>query len=215
VDAPTLKAIHMINADPQRTMSFTMFAVPDYFFETFSPCPVGQGCVSSGFAWIHGDYSPDIGKTWLGIVGPGVSPNGLDKNTWTDHTDIVPTVMSLVGLTTDYVPDGRVITEVLTPQVASGGNGVSFTELGAVYKQLNAPYGDFNHSLIVASTLGIASDDNTYLAMEQQIQALTTKRDALAAQMKDILNGNSVGHQEQLIHDGKALLAEAAALVGP
>src|SRR5262249_9830689 len=135
VDAPTLKAIHLINADPQRTMSFTMFAQPDYFFETFSPCPVGQGCLNDGFAWIHGDYSPDIGKTWLGVVGPGVSHNGLDTATWTDHTDIVPTVMSLVGLTTDYVPDGRVITEVQDPQVAKGGNGVSFTELGAVYKQ--------------------------------------------------------------------------------
>ena len=39
VDAPALKAIHMINADPQRTMPFTMFAEPDYFFQTFSPCP--------------------------------------------------------------------------------------------------------------------------------------------------------------------------------
>ena len=38
VDAPTLKAIHMINADPQRTMSFTMFSQPDFFFQTFSPC---------------------------------------------------------------------------------------------------------------------------------------------------------------------------------
>jgi hypothetical protein len=204
----------MINADPQRTMSFTMFAVPDYFFETFSPCPVGQGCVSSGFAWIHGDYSPDIGKTWLGAVGPGVSQKGLDTATWTDHTDIVPTVMSLVGLTTDYDPDGRVITEILTPQVAKGGKGDSFTELGAVYKQLNAPYGDFNHSLIVASTQGIASDDDTYLSTEQQIQALTARRDALAAQMKDILNGHSQGHQEQLIRSGQSLLEEAAALAG-
>jgi hypothetical protein len=215
VDAPTLKAIHMINADPQRTMSFTVFAQPDYFFETFSPCPVGQGCVSSGFAWIHGDYSPDIGKTWLGAVGPGVQNNGLDKSTWTDHTDIVPTVMSLVGLRTDYEPDGRVITEALVPQVAKGGNGTSFTELGTIYKQLNAPYGDFNHSLIVASTMGIASDDATYLTTEEQIQTLTTQRDALVVQIKGVLNGNSNGHQEQLIHDGKALLAQVAALVGP
>ncbi len=29
----------MINADPLRNMSFTMFSQPDYFFETFSPCP--------------------------------------------------------------------------------------------------------------------------------------------------------------------------------
>ena len=73
VDAPTLKAIHMINADPQRTMSFTMFSQPDYYFQTFSPCPApSQGCLNDGFAWIHGDYSNDIGQTWLGVVGPGV-----------------------------------------------------------------------------------------------------------------------------------------------
>lgn len=215
VDAPTLKAIHMINADPQRTMSFTMFAKPDYFFETFSPCPVGQGCVNDGFAWIHGDYSPDIGKTWLALVGPGVAKGGVDSDTWTDHADIVPTVMALTGLTTDYVPDGRVIREALKPQVARGGNGRSFTQLGAVYKQLNAPYGDFNHSLIVASTIGMAADDLTYLAMEEQIQSLTAQRDALVGRIRIVLNGTSTGHQEQLIRDGQSLLASAAALVGP
>ena len=94
VDGPTLKAIHMINADPQRTMSFTMFSQPDYFFETFSPCPgTSQGCLNDGFAWIHGDYSNDIGQTWLGLVGPGVKGGGIDDTTWTDHTDIVPTMM--------------------------------------------------------------------------------------------------------------------------
>ncbi len=212
VDAPTLKALHMINADPQRTMSFTMFSEPDYFFETFSPCPRGQGCLNDGFAYIHGDYSNDIGQTWLGMVGPGVSNNGIDDQTWTDHTDIVPTVMSLVGLQTDYQPDGRVITQVLTPSVAKGGNGESFTQLGDTYKQLNAPYGDFAHSLIVASTNGIKADNATYLATENAIQALTSQRDALVAQMKDVLDGSSVGHREQLIHDGQDLLAQAAAL---
>jgi len=36
VDEPTLKALHMINADPARNMSFTMFSQPDYFFSTSS-----------------------------------------------------------------------------------------------------------------------------------------------------------------------------------
>jgi hypothetical protein len=215
VDAPTLKAIHMINADPNRTMSFTMFAQPDYYFQTFSPCPSpSQGCLSDSFAWIHGDYANDIGQTWLGVAGPGVSTNGIDKQTWTDHTDIVPTMMSLVGLTPDYQPDGRVITQILAPQAAKGGNGASFTELGDVYKQLNAPYGAFAHSLIVASTNGIAADDSTYLATERQIQALTTRRDALAAEMKNVLDGTSTGHREQLIHDGQSLLSDAATLAG-
>jgi hypothetical protein len=216
VDAPTLKALHMINADPHRTMSFTMFAQPDYFFQTFSPCPSpSQGCVNDGFAWIHGDYSNDIGQTWLGMAGPGVSNNGLDDTTWSDHADIVPTMMSLVGLKTDYQPDGRVITQALTPSAAKGGNGESFTQLGDVYKQLDAPYGEFDHSLIVASTNGIKSDDAKYLATEQAIQSLTSQRDAVAAQIRDLLNGASVGHQEQLIHQAEDLLAQAAALAAP
>jgi arylsulfatase A-like enzyme len=215
VDAPTLKAIHMINADQRRTMSFTMFSEPDYYFQTFSPCPSpSQGCLNDAFAWIHGDYSNDIGQTWLGMAGPGIQSNGIDDQTWTDHTDIVPTIMSLTGLATDYTSDGRVITQALTPSVAKGANGVSFQQLGDVYKQLYAPYGAFAHSLIVASTNGIKADDATYLATEQSIQSLTSQRDALAAQIRDVLNGGSTGHREQLIHDGQDLLAQAAALAG-
>jgi hypothetical protein len=215
VDAPTLKAIHMINADRARTMSFTMFSQPDYYFQTSSPCPSpSQGCLNDSFAYIHGDYSNDIGQTFLGLVGPGIQSNGLDATTWTDHTDIVPTMMNLVGLSTDYTPDGRVITQALTPSVAKGANGASFQQLGDVYKQLEAPYGDFAHSLIVASTNGIKADDSTYLATEQSIQSLTSKRDALALQLRDALTGGSTGHREQLIHDGQDLLAQAAALAG-
>jgi hypothetical protein len=212
VDAPTLKALHMINADPQRTMSFTMFSNPDFYFQTFSPCPTGQGCLNDGFAYIHGDYSNDIGQTWLGMVGPGVKSNGVDNRTWSDHADIVPTVMSLVGLKTDYQTDGRVITEALSSSAAKGGNGASSTELGAVYKQLDAPYGAFAHSLIVASTKGIKGDDTRYAATERAIQALTSRRDAVVAQMKDVLDGSSNGHQEQLIRNGQVLLGLAAAL---
>ncbi|HET7648474.1 MAG TPA: hypothetical protein VFK17_07885 [Gaiellaceae bacterium] len=215
VDAPTLKALHMIDADQARTMSFTMFAQPDYYFQTFSPCPrPSQGCVSDSFAWIHGDYSDDIGRTWLGMVGPGVRAGGLDDSTWTDHTDIVPTMMSLTGLKTDYQPDGRAITQILTASQAKGGNGESFTELGDLFKQLYAPYGAFDHSLIVASTHGIESDDATYLATERRIQQLTAQRDALAQRMKDVLDGSATGHREQLTREGRDLLAQAADLAG-
>jgi hypothetical protein len=215
VDGPTLKALHMVNADPQRTMSFTMFSVPDYFFETVTPCTgKSQGCLSDSFAWIHGDYSNDIGQTWLGMVGPGVKNAGTDDSTWTDHTDIVPTVNALLGLTPDYQPDGRVITQILVPSVAKGGNGESLTELGDLYKQLNAPYGDFAHSLIVASTNAIKADDSTYLSTESQIQQLTSQRDDLVQQMKNVLDGTDKGQREQLIAAGQSLLQAAQVLAG-
>jgi arylsulfatase A-like enzyme len=215
VDAPTLKAIHMINADPLRTMSFTMFAQPDFFFQSSDPCPSpSQGCVNDGFAWIHGDYANQIGQTWLAVAGPGVRVGGIDHETWSDHADIVPTMMHLAGLSTDYQPDGRAITQALTRPVAKAGNGESFTELGDLYKQLNAPYGSFNHWLIVASTLGIKSDDATYLKTERAIQQLAAQRDTLATQMKGVLNGSSNGHAEQLIRQGRRLLEAAQDLAG-
>jgi hypothetical protein len=214
VDAPTLKAIHMINADPARAMSFTMFARPDYFFQTSSPCPApSQGCVNDGFAWIHGDYANDIGQTWLGLAGPGVAAGGIDDRTWTDHTDIVPTMMHLVGLATDYQPDGRVITQVLA-RSRGGRDGDGFAELGDVYKQLNAPYGAFAHSLIVASTRGIKADDATYLRTERAIQQLAAQRDALVAQMKNMLAAGDGGHGEQLVQQGRKLLDAAEDLAG-
>jgi hypothetical protein len=216
VDAPTLKAIHMISADPQRTMSFTMFAQPDFFFQSFSPCPApSEGCLNDGFAWIHGDYSNDIGQTWLGVAGPGVLNGGIDDSTWTDHTDIVPTVNALLGIKPDYQPDGRVITQILKPVPAIAiGSADLLTQLGDLYKQLNAPYGDFAHSLIVASTNGIRADDSTYLSTEQRIQSLTSQRDALAQQMKDVLDGTVTGHPDQLILEGNNLLQAARTLAG-
>ena len=215
VDGPTLKALHMVNADPQRTMSFTMFSVPDFYFQTYSPCSgKSQGCLNDSYAWIHGDYSNDVGQTWLGMVGPGVRNGGIDDSTWTDHTDIVPTVNALLRLSPDYQPDGRVITQILTPSEARGGNSESLTELGDLYKQLNAPYGDFAHSLIVASTNGIKADDGTYLSTEQQIQQLTFQRDRLVQRIKDVLDGSANGHREQLIHDGQTLLGQARMLAG-
>ena len=216
VDQPTLKALHMINADPQRTMSFTMFSKPDFYFQTFSPCPFPQkACVNAGFAYIHGDYAPDIGQTWLGVVGPGVKNKGVDNRTWSDHADIVPTIMELLGLKTDYLPDGTAISEAL-----KGGDGESDSQLATIYRQVNAPYGDFAHSLIVASTKGISSSDAVYLGTEQKIQDLTTARDALAAQMKTALNGGGSGHgednhgdnTERLVRQGLLLLARARAL---
>lgn len=213
VDGPTLKALHMINADPQRTMSFTMFSVPDFYFQTYSPCRGGsQGCLNDSYAWIHGDYSKDDGQTWLGMVGPGVIDKGIDGRTWTDHTDIVPTVDALLRIKPDYQPDGRVITQIVSRSVWRGGK--SYTELGNVYKQLDAPYGDFAHSLVVASTNGIESDDATYLSVEQQIQQLTTRRNALVQRMKDVLDSPSGGQIEGLILAGRRLLAEAQDLAG-
>jgi hypothetical protein len=232
-DAPTLKALHMINADPKRTMSFTMFAQPDYYFQTFTPCKNGyKACISSAYAYIHGDYAPDIGRTFLGLVGPGVSSrgdvglegngNGNDGGVWSDHTDVQPTVLSLLGLKDDYEPDGRVITDVLSPSAlpkSLKAHTEAVTELGAVYKQLDAPYGSFDGYLLTASTKGIKAADARYLVIENAIKTLTSQRDGLADDIRTALNEASFDGQAldehqatQWIDRAHGLIAAARAL---
>jgi hypothetical protein len=90
---PTVEQLlHFVNADPNRTPSFTAFPKPDYFFtigatDGSSPCASGTtagnaatNCTSlnNGFAWDHGYYAPEIDTTWLGMVGPGVAHRGVD-----------------------------------------------------------------------------------------------------------------------------------------
>ena len=51
----------------------------------------------------------------LGLVGPDVQRQGVNNWLWSDHTDIQPTMMELLGLRDDYTPDGRALIEVIDP----------------------------------------------------------------------------------------------------
>src|SRR5262249_45080572 len=96
-------------------------------------------------------------------------------------------------------------------------------QLGEVYKQLNAPFGQFGMDALVISTQAIKStNDDTYVALSNQIQDLTTQRDALADQMRSLLNGAAFQGQaidnslaQSLINQAEQLLAQIHALVGP
>ena len=50
--------------------------------------------------------------------------------------------------------------------------------------------------------------------MEQQIQSITSRRDVLVQQMKNVLDGSANGHREQLIPAGSDLLEAAQTLAG-
>ena len=71
VDPVDEKTLHMVNADPRRTPTFTLFANPDYFLSTFN-CPAAGGggpvCIDYHFAWSHGDVarttSAGSGSAW-------------------------------------------------------------------------------------------------------------------------------------------------------
>ena len=215
------QTLHMINADPKRTPTFTMFGNADFFFQGSSSGTCGgttPTCVDSKFAWNHGDFQDEIANTWVGFVGPGVRSNGIDSTTWTDHVDYRPTINALLGLHDSYLDDGRVITQIL----GHGGNedeqGDSSTadQLGAVYKAVNAPFGQFALDTLVASTAALKSTDELkYDSIETAIANLTTERNALAGAIRYALNsGGSVGDDqaEAWIKQGQSLLDRAHAL---
>ena len=216
------QTLHMINADPKRTPTFTMFGNPDFFFQTTTPTCGGDVCVNPGFAWNHGDIQDEIGNTWLGMVGPGVKRLGVDDSTWTDHTDVRPTMLALLGLADNYEDDGRVVTQIVGSKALPGElrcHRSTVTRLGDVYKQLNAPFGAFGMDTLAASTTAIAGDDATYASIETQIADLTSARDALAAQIRTGLDAAAFHGQKlserqakQWIKQASVLLDEAHAL---
>ncbi|HEX8918539.1 MAG TPA: sulfatase-like hydrolase/transferase, partial [Chloroflexota bacterium] len=219
-DSVEMKILHMVTADPARTPTLTMFADPNYFLfagapNCTSPCVTEQ----PGFAWNHGDVSPDINTTWLGLVGPGVARNGIDSTTWSDHTDIRPTIMNLVGLQDDYSHDGRVLVEDLTgyAQPLAVKKSTSFIALAQMYKQLNACVGQFGLATLGVSTRalesGSSADDSTYTNLENQLMSVNSQRNTLASQMVALLEGAEFGNQPFSDAQAQSLIAQGQSLL--
>ena len=188
------QTLHMVNSDPKRTPSFTMFGDPDFFFQTTNlsgGCAGSSVCVNPGFAWNHGDVQDEIGNTWAGFVGPGIERNGVDSKTWTDHVDLRPTINALLGLQDNYLDDGRVITQIVDEHTLHGDDNQS-SRLGDIYKQINAPFGQFATDTLAASTAAIKSTDPLkYDSIEAKIADLTVQRNALAGQIRQSLNDSA------------------------
>jgi hypothetical protein len=93
-DRTVQQLLHVVDADPNRSPSFTVFPKPDFYLtsgtqdtsKSVDGCPsatadtAASTCsfVTNGYAWDHGYYAPEIVDTWLGIVGPGVAHRGVD-----------------------------------------------------------------------------------------------------------------------------------------
>jgi hypothetical protein len=222
-DQTGMKALHMFTTgDPTRNATFVYFADANYFLTDF-PASTCKTCINPLFAWNHGDIQTEIGNTWLGFVGPGVRENGQDGVTWTDHTDVRPTILALVGLEDTYVHDGRVLFEVIdenaTP-VRLRGHKHTASELVDVYKKINAPFNELSLDSLKVSTAALSSDsagDATYATLQSKIAGWVTRRDALATAIKNMLNDAAFNNanlnepqMRQLIDQANALLAEVA-----
>jgi hypothetical protein len=201
-DPAEMKLLHMVTSSPARTPTFTLFGNDDYFFETGNGgvCVKPSDCVfvGSGFAWNHGDYQRQITRTWVAMVGPGVKKLGRDDEVFTDHTDVRPTMLALLGLKDDYVHDGRVVAEWLDDNVLPQGikrNKQGFIQLAEVYKQLNAPLGELGRASMVVANRGVTGSDKAYERYLETIGGITTEREQLANQIRAALDGAAFANQ--------------------
>jgi hypothetical protein len=200
-DPVEMDILHMVTSDPARTPTFTLFADPDWFFFATggAVCATQIECATNipsnanqTFAWNHGDIQDEIASTWVGYVGPGIRNLGT-TSPWTDHTDVRPTMLSLLGLSDDYRHDGVVTWQVLESNAvpsAIAANQSKLSSLAAAYKQIVASFGDFSMTTLSVSTKALASSsskDGTYTLIESKLQQLGAQRDALALQISQAL----------------------------
>jgi hypothetical protein len=200
-----------------RTPTIVSFLHPDVFAfagaaDCASPCIQEQ----PGFAWNHGGLVPEVATTWVGFVGPGVRHLGENAEIWSDHTDLRPTMMSLLGLEDDYTHDGRVLVDLLSanavPQTLRA-HRKTVQKLGAIYKQINAPFGQIGLDAIAVSTAALEGTRSVYVDLEDQLDELTDDRDALAAEIRDALEGAAFGQQPLRQQHAKSLIAAGKELI--
>jgi hypothetical protein len=172
------------------------------------------------FAWNHGGIEPEIATTWVGYVGPGIRHRGQDDTTWTDHTDVRPTILSVLGLSDTYDGDGRLVVETLEPwaiPTAIQAHLPAWRNLARTYKAITAPFGEFGQRTLAISTVAVKSgssaDDTTYASIENQLADWTQQRDALAATMRTLLNGSAFDGQAINQQQATQLISEANALL--
>ncbi|MGZ4413074.1 MAG: hypothetical protein ACXVRZ_01665 [Gaiellaceae bacterium] len=109
-----------------------------------------------------------------------------------DHTDIRPTMMMLLGLKDDHslrrARPHRGPDRLGGPATAKKYG--AFQQLAAAYKQIDATVGPFGLATLAQSTNALGSNsqnDSTYTTTENQLIELGQRRDALASQMIALL----------------------------
>ena len=142
---------------------------------------------------------------------------------FSDHTDLRPTVMTLLGLTDDYVVDGRVLIEFIEAHGAAARmHSHEFISLAQVYKQINAPVGVLGLAALKYANTAITSNDAAYSNYLNTIAGITSQRNDLAAQMIQLLNGAAFAGQSingaqanSLVNQGSQLISTVQGLSGP
>jgi hypothetical protein len=225
-DQAGMAAVHMFTTgDPARNPTFVYFADDDYFITDY-PSSTPADAIENEYAWNHGDDQTVIGSTWQGWVGPGVQNLPDQTTVWTDHTDLRPTINSILGLVDDYTTDGRVITEILNASdynSALSSNLGTIEQLGQAYKSITSPFDSFGQCVLSASTYALQGSDpadNTYTSTEASIASMTTTQQQLISQIKSALwsaefSGTAISttQAQTWITDAQNLVASCNALL--
>ncbi len=206
--------LHMVTADPARTPTFTLFGNPDLYMLTLGDnCTGGCTFFDSGFAWNHGDVQKQITTTWLGLVGPGITPIGIDSVTFTEHVDIRSTMLLVLGLKDDYVHEGNALAQYIEPWALPNSirnSESTFVYLEQVYRQINSPVGQLGRDSLNISTVAMrSSDPATYNALENQLACVTNARNSLATQISKALEGAEFWGQQIDSQHAQSLIIQA------
>src|SRR5712671_4863172 len=219
-DQAEMKLLHMVTSSPARTPTLTMFGDENYFFANANggACANQSDCIFVGpnFAWNHGDFQRDITRTWFAIVGPGVQRLGRHDAVFSDHTDVRPTMLALLGLKDSYMHDGRVLSEWIARTALPSGirqGQENFVELAEVYKQLNAPLGELGRASMEYANRSITDVDTAYARYLSKISDITNQRNSLAGEIKTVLDAAAFGNrpvdegsEDGLGHRARALI---------
>jgi hypothetical protein len=219
-DPAEMKLLHMVTSNPARTPSMTMFGNEEYFFQNANggACAQQSDCVfvGAGFAWNHGDVQQDITQTWTAMVGPGVQHLGHYDRVFSDHTDVRPTVLALVGLKDSYVHDGRVMAEWMDDKALPTGirqNRAEFVQLAETFKQLNAPLGQLGQASLDYANHSIKGTDKVYNRYLTKIDNITSQRDSLVKDIKTVLDAAAFGKSSVDLRSGIGLDVRAKLLI--
>src|SRR5207249_241855 len=131
---------------------------------------------------------------------------GRNDGVFSDHVDIRPTMMALLGLEDSYVHDGRILVEKLEREALPRPLGLpraGYISLARAYKQLNAPLGSVALGSLVTATQAIVQGDRAYRRYLRAIARFTAARDSLAGEIKAILN-SSVAASHKLVNMNRA-----------
>ena len=115
------------------------------------------------------------------------------------------------------------ILELLDPKALPGSlraHTATLRELGQIYKQIDAPFGELAKSALTVSTFALESDsagDVIYRNLENQIASWNDRRNDLAAQIQSMLKdaefeGDSIDERQAkwIIGQGRELLDRAS-----